>query len=396
VRAVDIAREGLTALRYRRLRALLCALGIALGIASVVAILAIPASAQAALLDRLGKDGNLLTVATGRSFNGQAQPLPPAAPQMLGRISGVDEMAAVGQLPTATVRRTAAIPPANTGGIAVLTATPTLVRTLDLSVVSGRFLDAATGRYPVVVLGAGAARTLGISRVTPQTQVFLGTADNPGGQYAVVLGILAPVPLAPELDTAALLGTRVATDLLAFDGAPTRVYLRADPDRVPAVQALLASTANPEDPSAVSVGRPSDLLVARVTARGSLTALALALGGVALLIGGVGVANVMVLSVLERRGEIGLRRALGATRIAIASLFLAESTVLCLLGAVTGAGLGIAATLGYAAATGTPVVLPATPIVAGLAAALVVGLTAGLYPATRAARLSPTDALRTA
>jgi putative ABC transport system permease protein len=396
VRAGDIAREGWTALRYRRLRAALCALGIALGIASVVAILAIPASAQAALLQRLGRDGNLLTVATGSSYNGQVRPLPATAPGMLGRVPGVVEVAAVGQLPAVTLRRTAAVPPANTGGISVLAATPALVHALDLSVTSGRFLDAATGRYPVVVLGATAARILGIARVTATTQVFLGTADNAAGRYAVVLGILAPAPLAPELDTAALLGTGAATDLAGFDGAPTRVYLRADPDRVPAVQPLLARTANPDDPSAVSVGRPSELLAARVTARGSLTALALALGGVALLIGGVGVANVMVLSVLERRGEIGLRRALGATRTAIALLFLAESTVLCLLGAVTGAALGVGATLGYAAAIRTPVVLPAIPIVAGLTAALLVGLLAGLYPAARAARLAPTEALRTA
>ncbi len=388
------AREALAALRYRPLRAALCVLGIALGIGCVIAILAIPATAQAALLDRLGRDGNLLTVASGHTFNNRPVPLPDTAPAMLGRIPGVDAVAPVGSLAAATIRRTAAIPPADTNGLALMTATPALVPTLSLAVTSGRFLDAATGRYPAVVLGAGSARALGVDRVTPTTQVFLGTADSPHGRYASVLGILAPSGLAPELDTAVLIGAPAATDLLAFDGAPTRVYLRADPDRVPAVQALLARTANPADPGAVSVGHPSDLLVARATARGSLTALALGLGGVALLVGGVGVANVMVLSVLERRGEIGLRRALGATRLAVGLLFLAESTLLCLLGAATGAALGTAATLGYAAATSAPPVLPGAPIVGGLGAALVVGIVAGLYPASRAARLAPTDALR--
>jgi putative ABC transport system permease protein len=395
MRSGDIAREAFTALLYRRLRAALCALGIAVGVACVVAILAIPASAQAALLDRLGRDGNLLTVASGRTIDSRPVPLPAAAPGMVRRIPGVARVAAVGGLPAATVRRTAAIPPADTGGIAVMTATPALVPTLDLATTAGRFIDAATGRYPAVVLGAAAARALGVTRVTPQTQVFLGTADSPHGRYATVLGVLAPVPLAPEVDTAALIGEPAAADLFGFDGAPTRVYLRADPDRVPAVQRLLARTANPADPGAVDVGHPSDLLVARVTARGSLTALALGLGGVALLIGGVGVANVMVLSVLERRGEIGLRRALGATRVAVGLLFLTESTLLCLLGALVGAVLGVGATLAYAAVTGVAAVLPPVPIVAGLGASLLVGLAAGLYPASRAARLAPTVALRT-
>lgn len=395
MKARDVVGEGLSALRHRRLRAALCALGIALGVAAVVAILAIPASAQTALLDRLGRDGNLLTVASGQSFNGQVGTLPSTAPSMLRRIAGVTEVAEVGGLPDSTVRRSNAIPATNTGGIAVLTATPALVDALDLTLAAGRFLDAATGRYPVVVLGAGAARTLGIDRITPRTQVFLGRADDPRGYYATVLGILAPVPLAPELDTAALIGAPAAADLVGFDGAPTRIYLRAQPDRVPAVQALLAGTADPEDPSQVNVGHPSDILAARVTARGSMTALAFALGGLALLIGGVGVANVMVLSVLERRGEIGLRRALGATRTGVAALFIAESTLLCLIGAASGAVLGAGATLAYAVATGIPPLLPPTPIAAGLGASLVVGLAAGVYPALRAARLAPTDALRT-
>ena len=303
-------------------------------------------------------------------------------------------LAAVTALPAITVRRTAAIPPADTNGIAVMTASPALVPTLALKVGSGRFLDTATGRFPAVVLGAAAARALGVARLTPATQVFLGTPDGPHGTYAAVLGFLAPSPLAPEIDTAALLGEPAATGLAGSDGAPTRVYLRARPDRVPAVRALLARTANPAEPGAVTVGRPSELLIARATAGGSLTVLALGLGGIAILVGAVGVANVMVAATLDRRAEVGLRRALGATRAGIGALFLTESTLLCAIAGVAGALLGVATALTYAAVTAATPVLPALPIAAAVGAALLAGVTAGFYPALRAARIAPTEAVR--
>jgi putative ABC transport system permease protein len=386
MRRRDVVREALVGLRYRKVRAALCALGIAIGAAAVVAVVAIPASTQATLLSQLGRDGNLLTVATGQTMNGTPQPLPATAPGMVRRIDGVRQAAAVGQLPEVTVRRTSAIPAVDTNGLTLMAADPSLVQTLDLTVAAGRFLDRATGRYPVVVLGAGAARALGVSRVG--TQVYLDRS------YGVVVGILAPVPLAPELDTAALVGTSFAHQAFDFDGEPSRIYLRAEPDRVPAVWALLAATANPADPGEVTVGRPSDLLAARVTTRSALLGLAVGLGAVALLVGGVGVANVMVVSVLERRGEIGIRRALGATRLTVASIFLVESALLCVLGALTGALAGIATTVVYTLSAGDLLVLPVLPLAAALGGSLVVGLVAGIYPAVRAARLSPTDALR--
>jgi putative ABC transport system permease protein len=227
-----------------------------------------------------------------------------------------------------------------------------------------------------------------------RTLVYLSGSDERAGTYFIVTGVLAPVPLAPELDTAALIGTP-ASAALGADGLPTRVYVRSNPDQVASVRGLLAPTASPSDPGSVAVGRPSDLLVARVAARGALNSLALGLGAVALLIGGVGVANVMVVSVLERRSEIGLRRALGATQRAVGCLVMIESTLLCMVGALAGVGLGILATLGYAAARGIVPVLPLLPILAGLSGSVVVGVVAGLYPAARAARMSPTAALRT-
>jgi putative ABC transport system permease protein len=382
-------REAWVGLRHRKVRSALCALGIAIGAAAVVAVVAIPASTQASLLAELGRDGNLLTVATGQTMNGTPVPLPAPALGMVRRIDGVERAAAVAQLPDAAVRRTSAIPEVDTNGLALMAADPALVGTLDLTVTTGRFLDAATARYPVVVLGSAAARALGITRIG--SQVYLGGQD---GLYAVVVGILAPAPLAPELDTAALVGAPLARDAFDFRDEPSRIYLRAEPDQVTTVWGRLAATANPMEPGTVTVGRPSDLLAARVTTRSALLGLAFGLGAVALLVGGVGVANVMVVSVLERRGEIGIRRALGATRLAVASLFLIEATLLCVLGAMTGALAGIATTVVYTTAAGDLLVLPSLPLLAALGGSLLVGLVAGIYPALRAARLSPTDALR--
>ncbi len=376
------------------MRAALCALGIGLGVAAVVVVLAIPASTQRALLDQLGRDGNLLTVASGDTIDNQPAPLPVTSTGMVRRISGVQQVSPVSYLTGRIMRRTPFVPVADTGGISVLSADSSLPSTLELTLTSGRFIDPATGRYPAVVLGYGAAKALGIRAASVESQVYLSDSDGHQGRYFTVLGVLAPVPLAPELDTAALIGTPFARAHLGFDGKPTRVYLRSDPDQVADVRSVLASTASPSDPGSVTVGRPSDLLVARAAARTSLRALALGLGAVALLVGGVGVANVMVVSVLERRGEIGLRRALGATRAVVGLLFVAESTLLCLLGAAVGALLGVAVSLGYAAVRRIAPVLPAGPIALGLAGSLLVGLVAGLYPALRAARLAPTAALR--
>jgi putative ABC transport system permease protein len=286
------------------------------------------------------------------------------------------------------VRRTAAVPVIDSGGISVLAAQPSLLRTLGGTIAHGVFLNAATGHYPAVVLGSVAARTLGIAEVTPQTQVYLG------GQYFTVTGILRPVPLAPEIDEAALVGFPVANAQLGLGGHPTEIYLRADPDQVQAVAQVLPFTANPALPEGVQVSQPSLLLAARARAKSALTGLFLALGAVAVLVGGVGIANIMVISVLERRTEIGLRRAVGATRRQVGAQFVAESVLLSALGGAAGILLGIAATAGYALVTGQSMVVPAPAVAGGIAVAVAVGVAAGVYPAARAARLPPTEALR--
>nr|WP_203783318.1 ABC transporter permease [Asanoa ferruginea] len=381
----DLARLGVAGLRSRPLRAVLAALGIAIGIAAMTAVVGVSASSRAELhrtLDRLGT--NLLTVGPGtKLFADEPAELPVEAPAMVGRIGPVTSVSATGRV-DARVYRTDRIPAPQNGSIAVVASYLDLPATVGATVADGVWLNAATARYPAVVLGATAAARLGA--VTGQP-VWLGDL------WFTVVGVLAPVPLAPELDSSALVGWDTAAGYLGFDGHPTTIYTRAAESSVEAVAAVLANTANPESPTEVQVSRPSDALVAGRAADDAFTGLLLGLGAVALLVGGVGVANTMVISVLERRGEIGLRRALGATRGQIRAQFLAESLLLCALGGVGGVLLGIGVTTAYAMAQGWPAVVPAWASLGAVGATLVIGAVAGLYPAVRAARLAPTSAL---
>jgi putative ABC transport system permease protein len=384
----DLTRLSTIGLRTRKLRAGLSALGIAIGVASIVAVLGLSASSQAGLLNEINQLGtNLLTVSNGQTLTGAPAELPTTAQAMIGRISGVEQVQATGVVSGANAYRNPYIPPVNTNALTVQAASLDLLPVIATTIARGHFLNAATAQEPVAVLGAAAAQRLGLDRVYPGERIWVG------GQWFYVAGILGPAVLAPAIDSSVLVGYPAAQKYLAFDGHPSTIYLRARNDRVTGVDDLLAATANPENPNQVDVSRPSSALVAQADAKSALNGLFLGLGAVALLVGAVGVANIMIISVLERRPEIGLRRALGATKSHIRTQFLSEAVLLGVLGGAVGVALGAASTAVYAHTKHWAVVVPTEAWAGGLAASVFIGAVAGLLPALRAARLSPTQAL---
>ncbi|WP_223693731.1 ABC transporter permease [Leifsonia poae] len=386
VRFADLLRLGTTGLRARPVRAVLSALGIAIGIAAMLAVVGISASGQARLNDQLASLGtNLLTARAGMSMFGEQTILPPDTVGKIRLVEGVESASSIGLLVGVNVFRSELVDPSATGGIQVAAADLDLLHVVGGTVRSGVWLNKATGTFPVVVLGSTAASRLGV--VAPGAQVWLG------GRYFTVVGILDPVPLAPELDTSALVGLPLAASAFEFAGNPTTVYERSADAAVGSVRRLLPGTVSPQSPGDVAVSRPSDALAAKNAADQAFTGLLVGLGSIALLVGGIGVANTMIISVIERRREIGLRRALGATRGHIRAQFLAEALVLSALGGVLGAFLGSAVTAVIAILNGWPVAIPPAAIGIGLVSTLVIGAAAGLYPAMRASATPPTSAL---
>jgi len=394
----DLAGLASIGLRTRKLRAGLSALGIAIGVAAIVAVLSLAASSSEALLAKIQQLGtNLLTVTNGQTIAGATAELPAAAPGMIARLPGVTAVQDIGSVGGANVYKSPLIPSINTSALSVDAATLGLPATAGTSLAQGRFLNAATEREPVAVLGAAAAQRLGIDRIRPGMRIWL-TSQSFGGQWFYLTGILKPDTYAPEIDQSALVGFPTAVNYLGFDGHPSEIYVRTVEDDqavTTRVDSLLTVQANPENPSQVNVSRPSDALSAQADAKGALDTLFLGLGAVALLVGAIGVANIMIISVLERRQEIGLRRALGATRGQIRIQFLAEAIMLSLAGGAAGVLIGAAATTWYARAHHETTVIPLEAWAGGLAAAIVIGAIAGLLPAIRAARMSPTQALWT-
>jgi len=389
LRLIDVARLAALGLRTRRMRAALSTLGIAIGVAAIVAVLGLSSSSQAGLLseiDRLGT--NLLDVTNGQTFSGQTAELPSAAPGMIARIGPVTQVQFIGGV-TGNVYRSPLVPSIDTNALGISAASLGLPRAVGTTLLTGRFLNTATAHEPVCVLGAAAAQLLGIDRIYQGERIWAG------GMWFYVAGILRPATLAPEIDSSILIGFPAAEHYLNFDGHPSEIYVRAVTSQVDAVDNILAATADPETPSDVDVSQPSAALVARADAQGAFNDLFLGLAAVALLVGAVGVANIMIIGVLERRSEIGLRRALGATKGNIRVQFLSEAILLALLGGAIGVLAGIAATAIYASTKGWAIVIPPLAWGGGLAASIAIGAIAGLLPAIRAARMAPTEALRT-
>jgi putative ABC transport system permease protein len=390
LRLADLARLAAVGLRTRKLRAALSALGIAIGVAAIVAVLGLSASSQAGLLAEIAKLGtNLLTVQNGQTFTGGTAELPVAAPAMITRLPGVTSAQDTGTVSNANAYRSPLIPTIQTNALSVDAASLGLPATVGTSMAHGTYLNAATAHLPAAVLGGAAAQRLGIDRIWPGERIWVG------GIWFYVTGILKPAVLAPEIDSSVLVGYPAAEKYLHFDGHPSTIYLRAANSQIRAVDNLLAAQANPENPAEVNVSQPSAALTAQAAAKGAFNALFLGLGAVALLVGAVGVANIMVISVLERRSEIGLRRALGATKGHIRTQFLSEAILLALAGGIAGVAIGAAATAIYAHTKGWATVIPPLAWAGSLGATMFIGAAAGLLPALRAARMSPTQALWT-
>ncbi len=384
----DVGRTAVVGLRTRKLRAALSALGIVIGIASMVAVLGLSESSKSDLLAQLDRLGtNLLTVQAGQGIGRGSGRLPEDAAAMVARIGPVETTSTVSNA-SSNVYRSDLIPEGQSGGLSVQAVDLNLLDTLGGAVAHGRFLNEATAQFPTTVLGSVAAERLGIVGLDDRPVVWLGD------RWFSVVGILEEFELSPDLDRAALVGMEAAETYLGSENIPTTIHVRTDPRFVDDVIAVLGATANPESPEEVEVDRPTDALEAREAAEDALTALFLGLGAVALLVGGVGIANVMVISVLERRAEIGLRRALGATKRHVAMQFLGEALLLATVGGVGGVLLGAGVTTAWARFRGWDVLLPRVALIGGIVAALLIGTVAGLYPAIRAARLSPTEALR--
>jgi putative ABC transport system permease protein len=394
----DLAGLASIGLRTRKLRAGLSALGIAIGVAAITAVLGLAASSSAALLAEIQALGtNLLTVTNGQTLSGGVAELPEEAPGMIARLPGVTAVQDTGTVSGVNAYKSPLIPPIETNALSVDAATLGLPAVAGTTLAQGQFLNAATAREPVAVLGAVTAQLLGIDRIRPGMRIW-ADGQSFGGQWLYVTGILDPDTYAPEIDSAVLVGFPAAQKYLNFDGHPSQIYVRTIPNDqavTTTVDSLLGAQASPEYPGQVTVSQPSDALTAQADARGALDTLFLGLGAVALLVGGIGVANIMVISVLERRQEIGLRRALGATRGKIRAQFLAEAILLSLAGGAAGVAIGAVATAAYARSHGEAVVIPPEAWAGGLAAAVIIGALAGLLPAIRAARLSPTQALLT-
>ncbi|MEY2995737.1 MAG: hypothetical protein RLZ86_653 [Actinomycetota bacterium] len=390
LRIADVFGVAIDGLRHRKMRTALSALGITIGIAAMVAVLGLSESSRADLSAQIEELGtNLLTIEAASGFGAGDGVLPEEAVAKLGRIGPVEVVADVVTLDVLPLRNDV-MSDNETKGLSAMAADIDLLGTLRADTAVGRWLDGATSATPSVVLGSVAATRLNITSVDDGPMITIG------GEWFTVIGVLDPVPLSQTLDRAVFIGKTAASDIFDADLNPTLIYLRTAPDQIDAVRGVISSTADPQNPDEVSVSRPTDVLEAQDAADSAFTSLFLGLGAVALLVGGIGIANVMVIAVIERRNEIGLRRAIGGTRAHIRRQFLTESLLLSSIGGLAGVALGAAVTWIYANAEGWTVVIPTVAVVGGFLSAIAIGAIAGLYPAMRAARLAPTEALRSA
>ena len=353
LRTRDLFFVALYGVRARKGRATLTSIGIGIGIAAIVAVSGISASGRADLLSTLESLGtNLVKASPQAGFFGTQEDLPKGVLGMVERIGPVEEVTSTTQTDL-LVRRSNFISEFEGGGISTIITSAELLDVIGGNLVEGRFITPGLSNIPVTVLGS----------VT-------------------------------DLDRSVFIGYGVAKTLFDIDEEPTTIYLRANPTFIEDVVEVLAPSMNPENPDQVEVTRPSDALEAQQAAEEAFTNLLLGLGSVALLVGGVAIANVMVMSVLERRMEIGVRRSIGATRREIRYQFLLESIVLSGIGGLVGVGLGTFITLAYTNYTDIVFSIPIWQILGAVFLALLIGAISGVYPAIKASKIQPAEAVR--
>ena len=385
----DLFFVALYGVKARRGRAAMTSIGIGIGIAAIVAVTGISSSGKADLLATPESFGtNLIKASPQAGFFGSQESLPEGVVGMVERIGPVEEVTSTSRA-NLLVRRTNFISEYEGGGISTVVTSNELLEVIGGNLSEGRFIEGDLSDVPVTVLGAVSAERLGIKSIYPPAKILI---DD---QWFGVIGILEELTIHPDLDRSVFIGYGVAKTLFDIDSEPTTLYLRANPDYVEDVVDVLAPSMNPENPDQVEVSRPSDALEAQQAAEAAFTNLLLGLGSVALLVGGVAIANVMVMSVLERRMEIGVRRSLGATRKEIRSQFLLESTILSGIGGVVGVLLGVGITFGYTNYTNIVFSIPFWQIFGAVVLALVIGAISGMYPAIKASKIQPAEAVRT-
>jgi len=389
LRTRDLFFVALYGVRARKGRATLTSIGIGIGIAAIVAVSGISASGRADLLSTLESLGtNLVKASPQAGFFGTQEDLPKGVLGMVERIGPVEEVTSTTQTDL-LVRRSNFISEFEGGGISTIITSAELLDVIGGNLVEGRFITPGLSNIPVTVLGSVTAERLGITNLSTPTKILI---DN---EWFGVIGVLEELKIHPDLDRSVFIGYGVAKTLFDIDEEPTTIYLRANPTFIEdVVEVLVAPSMNPENPDQVEVTRPSDALEAQQAAEEAFTNLLLGLGSVALLVGGVAIANVMVMSVLERRMEIGVRRSIGATRREIRYQFLLESIVLSGIGGLVGVGLGTFITLAYTNYTDIVFSIPIWQILGAVFLALLIGAISGVYPAIKASKIQPAEAVR--
>lgn len=397
----DLVAEATSDIGSRPARLVMTILGTVLGIASLVATIGFAQTAAAQIasqFDGAAATRVVVTAATAQSGSQNqsvaAGRLPWDSPDRVAYLAGVESATLLGEVELTEGETITAVPVNDPSAAAVasprlFSTSPDLLDTAEGGLVTGRFFDAGhdVRADRVAVLGKRAAERMGINRVDSQPSVFIG-----GVAYAVI-GIVDGMERRSELQDAVIIPTgsaRADFGLLAPSELDIRIVVGAGPQV--AEQAVLAL--QPDDPESLEAKAPSGSSDLSQSVQSDVNVVFLILGVIALLAGGLGIANVTLLSVMERIGEIGLRRALGATRRQIGAQFMVESIVIGFIGGLIGSALGIFAVIAVAVVQGwTPVTDPLIAV-AGAILGAVVGWGSGWYPARRAARVEPVAALR--